>query len=93
MTIFDDLKSYGGKWEVKEVRKLNSEELEMVSKAKVVDSKYGNSCCFFMKNGITKYMPMSSDAASMVGDALDLTTIEIVTLMKEGEKDIKRVRG
>lgn len=93
MTIFDDLKSYGGKWKVKSTRKLSKEELDMVSSAKVVDSKYGNSCCFFMKNGTTKYMPMSKDAASIAGDTLDLTAIDIVTLWKEDADDINRVRG
>ena len=58
-----------------------------------VESEYGSSCCFFMKNGTTMYVPMSQDAKSEVGDMVDLSSAEIVTLEKQGEKDIQRIRG
>lgn len=93
MNIFSNLRVYGGKWSVKSTRRLSNEELDMVVKAQVVDSQYGNSCCFFMKSGTTTYMPMSTDASSGVGDFLDLRNLEIVTLEKDGENDILRVRG
>ena len=93
MNLFSNLKVYGGKWSEKSSRKLSQEELALVDKAQVVESEYGSSCCFFMKNGTTMYVPMSQDAKSGVGDMVDLSSAEIVTLEKQGEKDIQRIRG
>lgn len=84
---------YGGKWSVKSSRTFSQEELALVEKAQVVESQYGSSCCFFMKNGTTMFIPMSQDAKSDVGDMVDLQTAEILTLEKQGEVDITRIRG
>lgn len=93
MNIFDGLRTYGGKWSEKSSRLFNNEEKSMISKAQVVESQYGTSCCFFMKNGTTMYVPMSNDAKSGVGDYIDINSAEIVTLEKNGEDDIQRIRG
>lgn len=93
MNIFANRKVYGGKWSEKESRKFTPEEIAMVDKAMVVDSQYGTSCCFLMKNGTSIYVPMSNDAKSGVGDIIDLSTADIVTLEKAGESDIQRIRG
>ena len=93
MNLFSNLKVYGGKWSEKSSRKFSQEELALVNKAQVVESEYGSSCCFFMKNGTTMYVPMSQDAKADVGDMIDLSSAEIVTLEKQGEKDIQRIRG
>ncbi len=93
MNLFSNLKVYGGKWSEKSSRKFAQEELALVDKAQVVESQYGSSCCFFMKNGTTMYVPMSQDAKSEVGDMVDLSSAEIITLEKQGEKDIQRIRG
>lgn len=93
MNLFSSLRVYGGKWAVKAVRKFTNEELALVMKARVVGSQYGNSACFFMRNGSTMYVPMSSDAKSDVGDIIKLEEAEIVTLEKAGEADIQRIRG
>lgn len=93
MNLFSNLRVYGGKWAEKASRKFTEEELALVIKAQVVDSQYGNSCCFFMANGTTMFVPMSNDAKSEVGDIIDLKEAEIVTLEKVGEKDIQRIRG
>ena len=84
---------YGGKWSEKSSRKFTLEELTLVDKAQVVESQYGLSCCFFMANGTTMYVPMSQDAKSEVGDMIDLSSAEIITLEKQGERDIQRIRG
>ena len=93
MNLFSNLKVYGGKWSEKSSRHFTQEELALVDKAQVVDSQYGSSCCFFMKNGTTMYVPMSQDAKSEIGDMVDLSSAEIVTLEKQGEHDIQRIRG
>ena len=46
-----------------------------------------------MKNGTTMYVPMDKDARSQLGDFIDLTTADVVTLGKTGENDILRIRG
>lgn len=93
MNLFSGLRVYGGKWAEKASRKFTQDELALVTKAQVVESQYGNSCCFFMANGTTMYVPMSTDAKSGVGDIVNLNEAEIVTLEKAGEKDILRIRG
>lgn len=93
MGIFDSLKTYGGKWMPKSVRKFTNEEIALVDKAQVVDSQFGMSCCFFMKNGTTMYVPMSNDSSKTVGDFIQLADAEIVTLEKTGEADIQRIRA
>lgn len=93
LNLFSNLKVYGGKWSEKSSRKFTEEELALVDKAQVIESQYGSSCCFFMKNGTTMYIPMSNDAKSEVGDFIDLKSADIVTLEKQGEKDITRIRG
>ena len=93
MNLFSSLKVYGGRWAEKASRKFTQDELALVTKAQVVESQYGYSCCFFMKNGTTMYVPMSTDANSGVGDIINLNEAEIVTLEKAGEKDIQRIRG
>ena len=93
MNLFSSLKVYGGKWAVVASRKFTQDELALVTKAQVVESQYGNSCCFFMTNGTTMYVPMSNDAKSEVGDIIDLSEAEVIFLNKKGEKDIQRIRG
>lgn len=93
MNLFSNLRVYGGKWSVKSSRKFTDEEKSMVTKAQVVESQYGNSCCFFMSNGTTMFVPMANDAKSNVGDMIDMSTAEVLTLEKQGEADIQRIRG
>lgn len=93
MNLFSSLRVYGGKWAEKASRKFTQDELALVTKAQVIESQYGNSCCFFMANGTTMYVPMSTDSKSGVGDIINLNEAEIVTLEKAGEKDIQRIRG
>lgn len=80
-------------WQLKSTRHFTKEELDLVDKAMVVESKYGNSCCFFMKNTTKLYVPMSKDSKSKAGDYINLNEAEIVTLSKDGEKDIQRIKG
>lgn len=93
MNLFSNLRVYGGKWVQTSSRKFSAEEKALVTKAQVVESQYGNSCCFFMANGTTMFVPMSNDAKSEVGDFINLDEAEILTLEKAGEADIQRIRG
>lgn len=92
MNIFGTLRTYAGKWSLKSSRKFEDEEINAVSKAEVVSSDYGNSVCFFMKSGGNKYIALSNDSTLAVGEEVDLTKAELLTLEKEGESDILRVK-
>lgn len=93
MNIFSKLQVYAGKWNLKASRSFEAEEIAAVSKAEVVDSQYGNSVCFFMKAGGKTYIPLSNDSTLTVGDSVDLSKILLLTLEKEGEADIIRVKA
>ena len=92
MNIFETLRTYAGKWNLKSSRKFEEEEINAVSKAEVVPSAYGNSVCFFMKSGGNKYIALSNDATVGVGDLVDLSKAQLLTLEKEGEGDIIRIK-
>lgn len=92
MNIFGTLRTYAGNWSLKSSRKFEDEEIDAVSKAEVVPSSYGNSVCFFMKSGGNKYIALSNDATVGVGDPVDLSKAQLLTLEKEGESDILRVK-
>lgn len=92
MNIFGTLKTYAGKWSLKSSRKFEDEEINAVSKAEVVPSAYGNSVCFFMKSGGNKYIALSNDATVGVGDLVDLSKASLLTLEKQGESDILRIK-
>lgn len=92
MNIFETLRTYAGKWSLKSSRKFEDEEINAVSKAEVVPSSYGNSVCFFMKSGGKKYIALSNDSTVGVEDSVDLSKAQLLTLEKEGESDIIRVK-
>ena len=91
MNIFSTLKSYAGKWSVKSSRAFTQEEITAVESATVVPSQYGNSVCFMMVGGRRTYIPLANDATVGVGESVDLTKAQLLTLEKEGELDIIRV--
>lgn len=91
--IFASLRQYAGKWAVKAIRNFTAEEIAAVSSNQIVASQYGNSLCFFMKNGGMTFIPMSNTSSKGVGESVDLNTAKLVTLGKEGESDIYRVEA
>ena len=93
MNIFSALKVYAGKWNVKESRDFTQEEMDAIDTASVVDSQYGMSVCFFMKSGGQTYIPLSNDSNKSVGDTIDLKTAKLLTLGRQGEADIFRVKA
>ena len=92
MNIFSALRVYAGKWQEKSVESFKAEEIVLVDKAEVVESQYGLSICFFMKAGGQSYIPLDQNSSAAIGDTVDLTKAKVVTLSKQGENDIFRVR-
>lgn len=91
MNILSKLPIYAGKWAVKGRRKFNQEEIDSVEQATVVDSQYGMSVCFFMKGGGQTYIPLDNNSSKGVGEIIDLTQAELLTLGRAGDADIYRV--
>ena len=93
MNIFSNLRVYAGKWAVKASRVFNQEELAGISSARVVASQYGNSVCFMMVGGGQTFIPLDQSSSLGVGETVDLSKAELLTLTKEGEADIYRVKA
>ena len=93
MNIFSSLRVYAGKWSLKASRVFNQEELAGISSARVVPSQYGNSVCFMMVSGGQTFIPLDQSSTLGVGEAVDLSKAELLTLAKEGEADIYRVKA
>lgn len=91
MNIFNSLKVYAGKWEVKSVRDFTEEEIKAVVQAVVVPSQYGYSVQFTMANTGLTYIPLDQNSSLGSGELVDLTKAKLVTLCKSGENDIHRV--
>lgn len=89
--LFDGLQSYAGKFEEIGRRNFTAEEINAVTRAEVKSSDYGLSCCFFMKSGVRKYIPMSTNSSYQLGDTVDLTKAQVVTLHRDGDGNILRV--
>lgn len=91
--IFDSLRTYAGKWSLKSSRVFSPDEIAAVSSAEVVASQYGNSVCFTMFSGGQTYIPLDQNSSKTVGDSIDMSTAELLTLGKRGEADIYRVKA
>ena len=93
MNIFSSLRVYAGKWMLKETRAFSQEEQDAISSATVVASQYGNSVCFMMKSGGQTFIPLDQSSSLGVGESVDLSKAELITLGQQGENDIFRVRA
>lgn len=91
MSIFESLRVYAGKWNVKSSRPFSTEEINAVSSATVVASEYGNSVCFHMHAGGMTFIPLSNASTKGIGESVDLKEAKLLTLEKQGEADIVRV--
>ena len=80
-------------WSLKSERYFTQEEIDEVSHAIVVPSQYGNSVEFTMKlGGRCTYIPLDKGSNIPVGEIVDMKQAILLTLEKEGESDIVRVK-
>ena len=93
MNIFKALKVYAGKWQVSNKRAFSDEEVNAVDTAKVVTSQYGLSVCFMMKGGGMTYIPLDQNSSLSEGDVINLKSAELITLHRDGDDDIYRVKA
>lgn len=95
MNVFSTLQKYAGSWSVKSSRSFDSEEKSSVVSNVVMQSReYPDKLCvcFMLHGGFKTYVPLANDSSLKIGDSLDLEKAKWVTLEKDGEKDILRVR-
>ena len=90
MNIFAGLQKYAESYKVVDTRVFTADEIAAVKSAKVVSSEYGYSVCFYMVEGGQTYIPVSRDSVVAAGDAVDLTKVKLLTLVK-GDSTINRV--
>lgn len=93
MGFLDKLRTYAGSWSEASRDKLSKAEVAQVESAEVVEGQYGLSMCFIMKSGGRKFMPLSRDSQLEGGDKVNVQSIEIVTLERDGDDDIYRADG
>lgn len=80
-------------WSLKSERYFTQEEIDAVSHAIVVPSQYGNLVEFTMKlGGRCTYIPLDKSSNITVGEIVDMKQAILLTLEKEGESDIVRVK-
>lgn len=91
--IFNSLRVYASKWNLKSSRAFSPEEVAAVASAVVVASQYGNSVCFTMVGGGQTFIPLSQNSTKAAGDSINLASAKLLTLEKPGESDIYRVEA
>lgn len=80
-------------WKLKSERSFTQDEIDAVSEAIVIPSQYGNSVEFTMKlGGKCTYIPLEKSSNIAIGEAVDMKQAKLLTLEKEGESDIVRVK-
>lgn len=89
MGFLNSLTEYGAKWEKTDEWKLSKdEEFKNIQSASVVsrEQDWGTSVsiCLLMKGGGTKYIPLSRDSELSEGDNVDLNSITITELERDG---------
>lgn len=93
MNIFKKVRMYATKWQQTGSRPFSEEEIAAVERTEVVASQYGNSVCFFMKEGGMSFIPLSKESSLGVGESIDMQNAKLLTLSKQGEDDILRVEA
>ena len=93
MNIFAQVKMYATKWKETGCRSFTPEEIAAVERTEVVASQYGNSVCFFMKQGGMAFIPLSKNSTLGVGESIDMNNARLLTLSKQGEDDILKVEA
>lgn len=93
MGFLDKLRTYAGSWSEAGRDKLSKAEAAQIESVEVVEGKYGLSMCFIMKAGGKKFMPLSRDSQLEEGDSVDIKSVEIITLERDGDDAIYKADG
>lgn len=97
MFSLSSLTTYQKKWELTNTESLKEADpvgFKQIKSARVVEKEQdwglSRSICLFMKDSGTKYIPLSSDSKLTDGQRVDIDSITILTLEREGSSPIHR---
>ena len=93
MSILDKIRTYAGSWREASRDKLSKAEAASISSVEVVEGQYGLSMCFMMKAGGKKFIPLSRDSDLEEGDSVKISSVELITLERDGDDNIYRADG
>lgn len=93
MSILDKIRTYAGSWSEASRDKLTKAEAASIESIEVVEGQYGLSMCFLMKAGGKKFIPLSRDSDLEEGDSVNISSVELITLERDGDDDIYRADG
>lgn len=93
MGILDKIRTYAGSWSEASRDKLSKAEQASVESVEVIGSQYGLSMCFLMKAGGKKFIPLSRDSNLEEGDSVKISSVELITLERDGDDPIYRADG
>ncbi len=79
-------------WIITNSRPFTQEEISQVNDTRVVKCQYGLSVEFSMKKGGVTYIPLMGKDNLPVDAKINLKTAKILTLSKDGQKDIYRIQ-
>lgn len=92
--------TYAGKWAEtgrELLSQLDPKGFRGIASATVTEKEQdwgiSRSICLTMKAGGQKYIPLSKDSELQDGDEVDLQSIEIITLERDGDSPIYRAEG
>lgn len=91
-SMFSNSKLYAGNWTVKSIVPISEEDKNRIQSAHVVNSQYGLSACFIMKSGGMFFKGIDNQSNVAVGDPIDINTAKLVTLQRQGDADIQKIR-
>ena len=91
MNIFASMKT-ASFWVVVEERPFSQDCIDMVEKAEVVSSGYGQSVCFFMKSGDKRYLPIDKESFRPEGTLVNMNTSSVLVLERDEEERVMRVK-
>lgn len=90
--LINNLKSYQTAWAVTDEGPVPAELASQVTKTEVVLSTYGTSLKMWLKDGTTKFIPISEQSELMIGSTPDINEISLIVLAREGDEPILRVK-
>lgn len=93
MSILDKIRTYAGSWREASRDKLSKAEQASIESVEVVGGQYGLSMCFLMKAGGKKFIPLSRDSDLEEGDSVKISSVELITLERDGDDNIYRADG
>lgn len=93
MGILDKIRTYADSWSEASRDRLSRAEQASVESVEVVEGQYGLSMCFLMKAGGKKFIPLSRDSHLEEGDSVKISSVELITLERDGDDPIYRADG